>query len=165
MPNDESLYLVRHRRPYALRSSQQLSPALQPRSTRRVAAIACSTISCLSFLCKASATAFINSKSADYRVFLHHPRRAAELASGARLRFDGAVHQLSSRRRLRTWRPSTSIVMVASKWDNEGPPEDPFDESKMTAQGQHVINWCEHPLANASNFKLLLRTVGTATIA
>lgn len=161
MSNDEDTSLVRHRRS-SLRSSRQLSQTLQPVSTRRVAAITCSTISCLSLLCKASASAFINSQSADYRVLLQHRRRAAELASGASLRFNGAVHQLSNTRRLRAWKPSTSMIMVASRWDNKGPPEDPFDERKMTAQGQHVINWCEHSLVNATNFKPRLLTVGTA---
>lgn len=35
----------------------------------------------------------------------------------------------------------TSTRMVYGADENEGAPVDPFDEGKMAAQGQHVINW------------------------
>lgn len=36
---------------------------------------------------------------------------------------------------------TTSTRMVYGADENEGAPVDPFDEGKMAAQGQHVINW------------------------
>lgn len=37
---------------------------------------------------------------------------------------------------------TTSTRMVYGADENEGASIDPFDEGKMAAQGQHVINWC-----------------------
>ena len=37
---------------------------------------------------------------------------------------------------------TTSTRMVYGADENEGAPVDPFDEGKMAARGQHVINWC-----------------------
>ena len=134
----------RRRRSSVTQSRRRPSPsALQRgRTARRVAALA-STLSCLPFLAKASSSAFIHSLPAGSRVLLQRPRRAGDEAGEGSYRFNEAEYPFRWRRaRPRTWSP----IEMASKWDDEGSPEDAFDQSRMSAQGQHVINWCDHAL-------------------
>ena len=95
---------------------------------------------CLSLLSRAPVAAFIHSMPNGSRSLVPPPRLAGGVAGRANFRLSEAMYPLLLRSRARA--SVLSKIVMASGWDEEGPVEDPFDESKMSAQGKHVINWC-----------------------